>query len=59
MTSSNPYAKYKLMDKGGRRSGGDRRKFTYSFHLPERRENTDRRKANDRRRFPRYRVSSE
>ena len=36
-------------DKGGRRIGVDRRNFTYSLHIPERRSRNDRR-VNDKRR---------
>lgn len=53
---SNPYEKYKMIDNGGRRSGGDRRNYSYSIHLPERREKKDRRNSDDRRRFPRYKC---
>jgi hypothetical protein len=55
MTQTNPYEKYLLIDNGGRRSGGDRRAFNYSVHIPERREN-DRRSGKDRRQFPRYKC---
>lgn len=36
-------------DNGGRRKNLDRRKFAYTFHIPERRCGTDRRKGDDRR----------
>lgn len=36
-------------DNGGGRSGIDRRQFSYSFHIPERRATQDRRTGNDRR----------
>jgi hypothetical protein len=36
-------------DKGGRRSGIDRRQFSYSEHIPERRSGADRRSGKDRR----------
>ena len=36
-------------DKGGRRSGSDRRRFSYSNHIPERRCAGDRRSGKDRR----------
>jgi hypothetical protein len=39
----------KLKDRGGTRSGVDRRKFVYTAHLPERRSGRDRRKGFDRR----------
>jgi len=40
----------KMLDNGGRRSGTDRRKFSYSAHIPELRSGKDRRKGLDRRR---------
>jgi hypothetical protein len=43
-----------LIDNGGRRRGGDRRCFSYSNHLPERRSGGDRRSGRDRRQNPRY-----
>ena len=36
-------------DLGGRRSGIERRQFTYMFHIPERRSGKDRRSGFDRR----------
>ena len=39
-----------LHDNGGRRSGIDRRQFSYDFHIPERRSGKDRRSDKDRRR---------
>ena len=36
-------------DNGGGRSGIDRRQFSYSFHIPERRTTQDRRTGKDRR----------
>jgi len=43
--------KNKIMahDNGGRRSGKDRREFTYSDYTPERRSSKDRRSGFDRR----------
>jgi hypothetical protein len=38
-----------LPDSGGRRSGIERRKFSYSVHIPERRCGQDRRSDIDRR----------
>jgi len=35
-------------DYGGRRSGVDRRQFTYAVHIPERRSGKERRKSWDR-----------
>jgi len=41
---------YKIfLDNGGRRSGTDRRRFSYSVHIPERRTKIDRRKGLERR----------
>ena len=40
-------------DNGGRRSGVDRRQFTYTAHIPERRKKVDRRSGVDRRIEPR------
>ena len=36
-------------DNGGRRSGLERRRFQYTFHVPERRSGRDRRSGLDRR----------
>ena len=36
-------------DNGGRRKNLDRRKFAYTFHIPERRCGADRRRGEDRR----------
>lgn len=38
-----------LSDRGGRRLGIDRRKFTYTLHIPERRMGGERRSIKDRR----------
>ena len=38
-----------LKDNGGRRIGVDRRSFSYSLYIPERRSHDDRRKENNRR----------
>jgi hypothetical protein len=43
-------------DNGGRRSGGDRRTYSYTMHFPERRSGEDRRKKKDRRKTPRYEI---
>jgi len=40
---------FNLGDNGGRRSGIDRRRFSYSDHIPERRSGEDRRSVSDRR----------
>jgi hypothetical protein len=42
-----------IKDKGGRRSGIDRRQFSYNDHIPERRSGKDRRSGFDRRLKPR------
>ena len=39
----------KFYDNGGRRSGIERRRFLFSFHIPERRSGMDRRFGSDRR----------
>jgi hypothetical protein len=39
-----------LHDNGRRRSGIERRQFSYNGHIPERRSGMDRRSGNDRRR---------
>ncbi|RLB21007.1 MAG: hypothetical protein DRG76_09915 [Deltaproteobacteria bacterium] len=38
-----------IRDHGGRRSGIDRRRFSYSSHIPERRRGRERRSGKDRR----------
>ena len=38
-----------VVDNGDRRSGIERREFTYAFHIPERRSGEDRRSGFDRR----------
>jgi len=40
-------------DKGGRRKKADRRQFSYTFHIPERRSGEDRRNCDDRRKSTR------
>jgi hypothetical protein len=40
---------WELRDNGGRRSGIERRYFSYSDHIPERRNSTERRSREDRR----------
>ena len=42
-----------FLDNGGRRSGVDRRVFSYAVHIPERRMTVDRRQGADRREHPR------
>ena len=39
----------KFVDNGGRRSGVDRRQYSYTTHVPERRSVKDRRNGKDRR----------
>ena len=46
-------------DNGGRRSGGDRRNYSYTLHVPERRNGGDRREGEDRRKAPRYKIPSD
>ena len=41
--------KLNIEDNGGRRKNTDRRRFTYTFHIPERRNGADRRSGKDRR----------
>ena len=45
--------KLKLKDNGGRRTENDRRQFSYSMYIPERRNRADRRSDGDRRKCPR------
>lgn len=45
-----------FLDNGGRRSGVDRRIFSYAVHIPERRMIEDRRLGIDRRKHPRESV---
>jgi hypothetical protein len=52
---------WELRDNGGRRTGIDRRYFSYSDHIPERRRAMDRRASDDRRsgsdrRYPEAKV---
>lgn len=47
-----------VQDNGGRRMGADRRSFSYSLYVPERRTGGDRRKGKDRRNAPRIYVKS-
>ena len=46
---SESYVVYNLRDNGGRRSGIERRRFSYAGHIPERRSEEDRRASSDRR----------
>ena len=45
-----------LKDVGGRRIGFDRRGFSYSLHIPERRSHDDRRKGYNRRMTNRIKI---
>ncbi len=45
--------KHVFSDNGGRRSGIDRREFSYTTHIPERRSGKERRSGFDRRLKPR------
>ena len=49
------YSRYSFLDfdNNGRRSGIDRRQFTYAMHIPERRLDDNRRNQSDRRTKPR------
>jgi len=44
---------------GERRSGGDRRNFSYTLYIPERRKDKDRRSGDDRRKYPRTETISQ
>jgi hypothetical protein len=44
------------LDNGGRRSGGDRRNYSYTLHIPERRNGNDRRNGEDRRSMSRIKA---
>jgi hypothetical protein len=43
-----------ITDNGGRRKSSDRRQFSYTCHIPERRSGGDRRAGEDRRKDNRY-----
>jgi hypothetical protein len=47
------------VDNGGRRSGGDRRNYSYTLHIPERRSGKERRSGDDRRKSPRIKMVPE
>jgi hypothetical protein len=50
--------KLTAVDNGGRRSGGDRRNYSYSLHIPERRDGDNRRNDDDdRRKAARIKIS--
>ncbi|MFO7559912.1 MAG: hypothetical protein R6X10_13845 [Desulfobacterales bacterium] len=44
---------FELADNGGRRSETDRRQFSYTSYIPERRSGVDRRSGKDRRKSDR------
>ena len=46
----------KIHNNGDRRMGLDRRFFSYSLHIPERRNGEDRRTGEDRRKLPRMKI---
>ena len=46
------------IDNEGRRSGSDRRNYSYTLHIPERRKGGDRRIVDDRRKFSRTRQAA-
>lgn len=50
---SNEWITLMISDNGGRRFEKDRRKFSYTSHIPERRVEKDRRSGQDRRKNPR------
>lgn len=45
-----------LVETGGRRSGIDRRTFSYTCYIPERRMGADRRSGRERRKYKRLSV---
>ncbi len=53
---SDIFKKVISIDNGGRRSGGDRRNYSYTLHIPERRSGKDRRSGEDRRKTPRIKI---
>ena len=53
---SDIFKKVLSIDNGGRRSGGDRRNYSYTLHIPERRSGKDRRSGEDRRKAPRIKI---
>ncbi len=46
------------IDNEGRRTGSDRRNYSYTLHIPERRKGGDRRIVDDRRKSPRTRQAA-
>ena len=55
-TMAQEIEKIQLRDNGGRRSGIDRRVFSYAGYLPERRSGKERRSGADRRIIMRYQA---
>ena len=53
---SDIFKKIISLDNGGRRSSGDRRNYSYTLHIPERRSGKDRRSGEDRRKSPRVKI---
>jgi hypothetical protein len=49
-----PVNEINIADNGGRRKNNDRRQFSYTCHIPERRSGSDRRAGDDRRTDSRY-----
>jgi hypothetical protein len=45
-------------DNGGRRSGTERRNYSYSLYIPDRRREKDRRAGKDRRKKPRVKINT-
>ena len=48
--------RFRLRDNGGRRLGAELRVYSYSSHIPERRNGMDRRCGIDRRKTPRIKF---
>jgi len=44
------------LDNGGRRAGADRRSYSYTVYIPERRNGNDRRSGDDRRKISRTKA---
>ena len=53
MTLNDYFEQLRLRENGGRRLGFDRRQYSYTLHIPERRTGYDRRSGKDRRKEPR------
>ena len=47
------------LESEGRRSMGDRRNYSYTLHIPERRKAKERRSGNDRRKYHRVEAISQ